>query len=80
MNKMYYEFEQLDKHASLKTRNPCAQLGTFYKKKQLYNKNKSHGSWELYRKHNNLVTKIKKNSTKTYFYERCIGGPQTLQT
>ena len=24
-----------------------------------------------------LVTKIKKKSVKTYFYERCIGGPKS---
>ena len=29
---MYYEFGQLDKRVSLKTRNPCPQLAPFMKR------------------------------------------------
>jgi hypothetical protein len=32
---------------------------------------------ENYRQQRNLVTKIKKRSIKTYFFERCIGGPKS---
>jgi hypothetical protein len=32
--------------------------------------------WEIYRKQRNLVTKIKRDSIKTYFYERTAGGPR----
>ena len=56
--------------------------GAIYKKKMYYNKflqNKSDANWEVhvYRKQWNLVTKIKKNSIKTYFYERTAGGPKS---
>jgi hypothetical protein len=34
-------------------------------------------NWEIYRKQRNLVTKIKRDSIKTYFYERTAGGPKT---
>jgi hypothetical protein len=33
-------------------------------------KYKSDKNWEIYRKQRNLVTKIKRDSIKTYFYER----------
>ena len=53
-----------------------------YKKKIYYNKflqNKSDVNWEVhvYRKQWNLVTKIKKNSIKTNFFERTAGGPKS---
>jgi len=54
--------------------------GAIYKKKMYHNKflkNKSDANWEVYRKQRNLVTKIKKNSIKTYFYERTAGGPKS---
>ena len=47
--------------------------GAIYKQKMYHNKflqNKSDANWEVYRKQRNLVTKIKRNSIKTYFYER----------
>ena len=28
-------------------------------------------------KQRNLVTKLKKQSVRTYFYERCVGGPKS---
>jgi hypothetical protein len=54
--------------------------GAIYKKKMYHSKflqNKSDASWEVYRKQRNVVTKIKKNSIKTYFYERTPGGPKS---
>ena len=56
--------------------------GAICKKKMYYNKflqNQSDANWEVhvYRKQWNLVTKIKKNSIKTYFYERTAGGPKS---
>jgi hypothetical protein len=39
-------------------------------------KYKSDKNWEIYRKQRNLVTKIKRDSIKTYFYERTAGGPK----
>jgi hypothetical protein len=39
--------------------------------------NKSDANWEVYRKQRNVVTKIKKNSIKTYFYERTPGDPKS---
>ena len=48
-----------------------------YKKRMTHNKflkDKSNKNWEAYRKQRNLVTKLKKQSVKTYFYERCVGG------
>jgi glucan phosphoethanolaminetransferase (alkaline phosphatase superfamily) len=37
-------------------------------------KYKSDKNWEIYRKQRNLVTTIKRDSIKTYFYERTAGG------
>jgi hypothetical protein len=37
-------------------------------------KDKSNKNWEAYRKQRNLVTKLKKQSIRTYFYERCVGN------
>lgn len=79
----------VDKHAPIKKRKPCQKPAPFinkelrsviYKKRQLHNKYKKYKSkqnWENYRLQRNLVTKIKKKSIKTYFYERCIGGPKS---
>jgi hypothetical protein len=39
-------------------------------------KYKSDKNWEIYMKQRNLVTKIKRDSIKTYFYERTAGGPK----
>jgi hypothetical protein len=39
-------------------------------------KYKSDKNWEIYRKQRNLVTKIKRDSIKTYFYESTAGGPK----
>jgi hypothetical protein len=32
---------------------------------------------EIYRKQRNLVNKIKKQSIRNYFIERCAGGPKS---
>jgi hypothetical protein len=82
---MFSDFEEtfiqtVDKHAPVKQRKPCQNPAPFmnkelrkavYKKRQLYNK------YNNYRQQRNLVTKIKKNSIQTYFFERCIGGPKS---
>jgi lipopolysaccharide/colanic/teichoic acid biosynthesis glycosyltransferase len=51
-----------------------------YKKRMTHNKflkDKGNKNWEAYRKQRNLVTKLKKQSIRTYFYERCVGGPKS---
>jgi hypothetical protein len=51
-----------------------------YKKRMTHNKflkDKSNKNWEAYRKQRNLVTKLKMQSVRTYFYERCVGGPKS---
>jgi hypothetical protein len=40
-------------------------------------KQKTDKNWETYRKQRNLVTKLKKTSIKTYFFERTAGGPKS---
>jgi hypothetical protein len=39
-----------------------------------YTKNRNTITWEKFRKQRNMVTKLKKNTMKTYFLERCTGG------
>ena len=51
-----------------------------YKKHMLFNKYKkckTSLNWDNYRRQRNLVTKIKKQSMRVYFYERCAGGPKS---
>jgi hypothetical protein len=51
-----------------------------YKKRMSYNKYnrcKNKQNWEIYRKQRNLVNKIKKQSIRNYFIERCAGGPKS---
>ena len=51
--------------------------GTIYRKHMFYSqytKNRNIKTWEKFRKQRNLVTKLKKNSMKSYFLERCTGG------
>jgi hypothetical protein len=38
-----------------------------------YNRCKNKQNWEIYRKQRNLVNKIKKQSIRNYFIERCAG-------
>ena len=42
-----------------------------------YKKCRSTTNWEAYRKQRNLTTNIKRNSVRTYFDERCAGGPKS---
>ena len=42
-----------------------------------YKKCKTSLNWDNYRRQRNLVTKIKKQSMRVYFYERCAGGPKS---
>jgi hypothetical protein len=81
--------QTVNKHAPVKQRKPCQNPAPFinkeirkavYKKRQLhnkYNKCKTKSNWENNRQQRNIVTKIKKKSIKTYFFERCIGGPKS---
>ena len=51
-----------------------------YKKKMLFNKHKKYkgkSNWENYRKQRNNVTKLRKQSSKLYFFERSSGGPKS---
>ena len=51
-----------------------------YKKRMLHNKYKkfkNNYSWEAYRKQRNHVTKLRKQSIRLYFFERCSGGPKS---
>ena len=78
-----------NKHAPLKSRKTLPKPAPFmnsvlrkavYKKKMLHNKylkHRSNKNWEKYRLQRNLVNKIKKNSIKQYFFERCTGGPKS---
>ena len=79
----------VDEHAPRKQKYPKKDSPPFmnselrraiYKKKMLHNKylkfrNKT--NWELYRKQRNYVTKLRKQSIKLYFFERCSGGPKS---
>ena len=79
----------VDEHAPRKQKYPKKDSPPFmnselrraiYKKKMLHNKyhkyrNKT--NWELYRKQRNYVTKLRKQSIKIYFFERCSGGPKS---
>ena len=50
-----------------------------YKKKMLFNKHikyKGKTNWENIRKQRNYVTKLRKQSIKLYFFERCSCGPK----
>ena len=42
-----------------------------------YAKQRNEITWEKYRKQRNLVNKLKKNSMKNYFLERCSGGAKS---
>ena len=51
-----------------------------YKKPMLFNrykKCKTSSNWDNYRKQRNFVTKLKKQSMRAYFFERCAGGPKS---
>ena len=78
----------LDIHAPLKTKTIRGNEPPFMnsslrkavrRKKQLLNRFKarrSNTNWEAYRSQRNLTTKIRRNSIKNYFIERCAQGPK----
>jgi hypothetical protein len=79
----------IDKHAPIKERYNKASKSPYmngelrravYKKRMLrnkYNEYRSPVSWDLYRKQRNQVTRLKRQSLRTYFFERCAGGPKS---
>ena len=81
--------EIVDEHAPQKQKYPKKEAPHFmnselrraiYKKKMLFhkfNRYKGKTNWENYRKQRNYVTKLRKQSIKLYFYERCSGGPKS---
>ena len=81
--------EIVDEHAPQKQKYPKKESPPFmnselrraiYKKKMLFNKHKKYKgktNWENYRKQRNYVTKLRKQSIKLYFFERCSGGPKS---
>ena len=87
-----YEYmlsEVVNSHAPMRRRTVRSRRPPFmnnrlrkaiYKKRMLRNRfknTKSPGDWELYRVQRNHVNKIKRTSVRTYFYERCGGGPRS---
>ena len=79
----------LDEHAPVRERTVRTKQCPFmnsrlrkaaFKKAQLFNKfNKwrTSANWERYRKQRNLTSKLKRQSVRSYFYERCSGGPKS---
>lgn len=79
----------INKHAPMKKKKPVDKPVPFmnknlkraiYKKRMSFNKYnrcKNKQNWEIYRKQRNLVNKIKKQSIRNYFIERCAGGPKS---
>ena len=59
--------------------NSALKKAIFLKKKlfKQYENSRNQKSWEKYRIQRNLVTKLKKKSTNTYFQERCLGGSKS---
>ena len=86
----YWRYETLltdiaDKHAPLKSRRPRKNKAPFMNstpQKMLFNKYtkcRNSRNWEAFRTQRNLVTKICRKSIKTYFFERCAGGPKSKE-
>ena len=81
--------EVVDQHAPMKERRSktnkppfmnCELRRAVYVKRMLRNKYmkcRSPSNWENYRKQRNLVTKLKRQSLRGYFFERCHGGPKS---
>ena len=79
----------LDEHAPVKEKSVRTKQCPFMnaklrkaslKKAQLfnkYNKYRTAANWEAYRQQRNLTTKLKRHSVRTYFNERCAGGPKS---
>ena len=83
--------EVIDQHAKNKECKLKAKKTAFvngesrraiYKKHMLFNKYKNATTslnWDNYRRQPNLVTKIKKQSMRVYFYKRCAGSPKSKE-
>ena len=81
--------DALDEHAPVREKTVRMKQCPFmnvrlrkaaFKKAQLFNKlNKwrTPPNWERYRKQRNLTSKLKRQSVRSYFYDRCAGGPQS---
>jgi hypothetical protein len=81
--------EVVDRHAPVKIRKPRKHSAPFmnsklrkavHKKRMLHNryiKHHSGSNWEAYRVQRNVVTKLRRESIKNYFLERCSGGPNS---
>ena len=81
--------EVIDEHVPIKERRSKPNKPAFmnselrsavYKKRMLRNKYfkcRSPQNWEKYRKQRNYVTKLKRQSLRVYFFERCHGGPKS---
>ena len=79
----------LDEHASVREKTVKTKQCPFmnsrlrkaaFKKAQLFNKFtkwRTPANWERYRKQRNLTSKLKRQSVRSYFYERCADGPQS---
>ena len=81
--------EILNEHAPVKQKyprkNPPPYMNSEYRKiiyktrmaHNTYLKHKTSRNWNEYKKLRNLKTKVKRDSIKTYFLERCGGGPKS---
>ena len=81
--------EIIDEHVPVKERRCRPNKPPFmnsdlrkaiYTKRMLRNKYikcRSPRNWDNYRKQRNLVTKLKRQSLRCYFFERCHGGPKS---
>jgi len=81
--------EIIDRHIPMKVKKPREKTAPFmngelrkainFKKKlrRTFQRCKSPQNWEKYRIQRNMVTKLKRESIKTYFMERCAGGPKS---
>ncbi|XP_069140974.1 uncharacterized protein [Argopecten irradians] len=79
--------EVVDEHIPIKERKPRLNRPPFlnsnlrraaFKKTMLrnrYNRMKTPANWEAYRKQRNYVVKLRRQSVRLYFQERCGGGP-----
>ena len=79
----------VDEHAPIREKYVKAKLTPFmnsqlrkasFKKAMMFNKYKqcqTATNWELYRIQRNLVTKLKRQSIRNYFHERCAEGPKS---
>ena len=79
----------LDEHAPVREKTVKTKQCPFmnsrlrkaaFKKAQLFNKFtkwRTPANWERYRKQRNLTSQLKRQCVRSYFYERCAGGPRS---